>query len=227
MRVTEFANWKGCQAPELPSVKGEHVRIDPARLPEDADALFEALGGLGNDDLWRYIPIGPFEDAESLSEGLQAAIARGSWLTHLIRDAASNDLLGMASYMRLRPQAGSVEVGCIMFSKTLQRTPAATEAMFLMARYVFDELGYRRYEWKCDNANEASKSAALRLGFQFEGIFRQDMVMKGRSRDTAWFSIIDKEWPKAKAALETWLAPENYGAAGRQRRSLAEIRSSL
>ncbi|VAW07153.1 Acetyltransferase, GNAT family, partial [hydrothermal vent metagenome] len=133
-------------------------------------------------------------------------------------------VLGMASYMRIRPEAGSVEIGCIVFSGALQKTPAATEAMYLMARHIFDDLGYRRYEWKCNDENAASKSAAERLGFQFEGVFRQDMVVKGENRDTAWFSVLDSEWPEVKAGLNAWLAPENFDADGRQRRSLRQCR---
>ena len=133
-------------------------------------------------------------------------------------------MLGMASYMRIRPEHGSAEVGFVCFSKAMQRTPAATEAMYLMARHLFDDLGYRRYEWKCDNANEKSRRAAERLGFAFEGVFRQDMVMKGRNRDTAWYSMLDTEWPAAKAAFEAWLAPENFDGEGRQRNKLADIR---
>jgi RimJ/RimL family protein N-acetyltransferase len=129
--------------------------------------------------------------------------------------------------MRIDPNAGSIEVGGIMYSPRLQRTRAATEAMFLMMQRVFDELGYRRYEWKCDSLNEPSIRAATRLGFRYEGTFRQATVVKGRNRDTAWFSIIDRDWPQLKTAFTAWLAPENFDAAGNQRRSLADIRAQL
>jgi RimJ/RimL family protein N-acetyltransferase len=133
----------------------------------------------------------------------------------------------MASYMRIRPEAGSAEVGSVVFSKALQRTAAATEAIFLMARHLFEDRGYRRFEWKCDNQNAASVRAARRFGFTAEGVFRQDMVVKGRNRDTAWFSILDGEWPRIRSAFEQWLAPENFDPAGQQRRSLAAIRDRL
>ena len=222
--MTDLLNWTPRPVPDLKSAQGRFVRIDPVRFPEDAGDLFAVIGGRENDVLWRYIPIGPFDSADAMSETLAAVAREDFWKIHLIRDRHSGAVLGMASYMRIRPEAGSVEVGYIVYSKTLQRTPAATEAMYLMTRHAF-ELGYRRYEWKCNNANEPSKRAAVRLGFVLEGIFRQDMVLKGENRDTAWFSIIDKEWPKAKAAFEAWLEPENFRPDGAQRRALADIRA--
>ncbi len=144
-------------------------------------------------------------------------------LFHTIVDLATGKAVGVATFMRIDRAHGVIEVGNINYSPLLQRTPAATEAMFLMMRRVFDELGYRRYEWKCDSLNAPSRAAALRLGFQFEGIFRQAVVYKGRNRDTAWFSMIDSEWPALKRAYEQWLAPENFDAEGRQPRKLAEF----
>jgi RimJ/RimL family protein N-acetyltransferase len=225
--MNDLNSWTIRAAPDLKPTALRYVKTEPAEFPAAAAELFPVLCGKENDDLWTYIPIGPFENAENFGEVMRAVCNKGDWQVHLFRDAVTNAPLGMASYMRVRPEAGSVEVGCIVLSKKLQRTPAATEAMYLMARHVFDDLGYRRYEWKCNNANEASKRAALRLGFTFEGVFRQDMVMKGKNRDTAWYSLLDSEWPAAKAAFETWLAPENFDGQGRQRRSLAEIRESL
>ena len=204
---------------------GRYVRLAPARFPEDQNALFAAIGGPRDADLWRHIPFGPFANAEEFGAAMARANEQNGWRTMLI-SAPTGAVTGMASYMRIRPSAGSIEVGCIVFSKALQRIPAATEAMYLMARHIFDDLGYRRYEWKCNNENEASKSAAVRLGFSFEGVFRQDMVMKGRNRDTAWFSMLDSEWPQAKAAFETWLAAENFDETGSQQRSLADIRDA-
>lgn len=224
--MADLSNWRWRSPPDLKPTAGRYIKTQPARFPDAAAELFSVLGGAENDDLWTYIPIGPFENAESFGALMKYVGDEGGWQTHLFRDAATNAPLGMASYMRIRPEAGSAEVGCIVFSKKLQRTPAASEAMYLMARHVFDDLGYRRYEWKCDNDNEASKRAALRLGFTFEGVFRQDMVIKGKNRDTAWYSMLDTEWPATKAAFETWLAPENFDREGRQLRGLAEIRRS-
>ncbi len=210
----------------MPAIGGRYVRVEPARLPEDGAVLFPAICGAANDDLWSYVPIGPFDDGDALGATLAFIGGRQNWKTHLFRAPDTGESLGMASYMRIRPEAGSAEVGAVVFSRKLQKTPAATEAMYLMAKHLFDDLGYRRYEWKCDNANGASKRAAERLGFVFEGVFRQDMVMKGRNRDTAWFSMIDSEWPQLKAAFEAWLAPENFDSAGRQRQSLSDFRAA-
>jgi RimJ/RimL family protein N-acetyltransferase len=147
-------------------------------------------------------------------------------LFHVILDRAGEEPLGIASYLRIDPGNGVIEVGHLHFGPQLQRTPAATEAMALMMARAFDELGYRRYEWKCDSLNAPSRAAALRLGFTFEGIFRNAVVVKGRSRDTAWFSVTDAEWPKVRAGFEAWLAPANFDAEGRQRRGLAELREA-
>ena len=218
-------NWTPREAPDFEPTPGRFVNVAPLRAQADAAELFAALGGAENDELWRYIPFGPFESGEQLVAVLGFTAESQGWQTLVFRSAETNELLGMASYMRIRPEAGSAEVGAVLFSKKLQRTPAATEAMFLMARHLFDDRGYRRYEWKCNNANAASKRAAERLGFRFEGVFRQDMVVKGENRDTAWFSMLDGEWPALKAAFEAWLAPENFDAGGTQRASLASFRA--
>ncbi|WP_411816524.1 GNAT family N-acetyltransferase [Hyphococcus sp. DH-69] len=223
--MTDLANWSARPVPDLPSVSGRFVRIEPAIFPRDAAALFPAICGVGDNDLWTYIPIGPFASPDELSNGMMTVGA--DWKIHLILNAQTNEPLGTASYMRIREEFGSAEVGCVVFSRKLQRTPGATEAMYLMARYIFEDLGYRRYEWKCDNANEASKRAAFRLGFQFEGIFRQDQIMKGRNRDTAWFSMIDSEWPAIAAAFEKWLDPGNFDRDGHQKQTLKDIRARL
>ena len=221
--MTDLENWNARPRPQLTSLRGSYINIDRAQFAKDADGLFAALCGPGNDDLWQYIPIGPYDDAIEFRTRFALVADQEDWMTYILRDAQTGVILGMASYMRIRPEAGSIEVGCIVFSKALQRTPAATEAMYLMASHIFDDLGYRRYEWKCNNANEASKNAATRFGFTFEGVFRQDMVMKGGNRDTAWYSIIDGEWPAVKAAYEAWLAPENFDQDGRQMRSLRDL----
>jgi RimJ/RimL family protein N-acetyltransferase len=140
-------------------------------------------------------------------------------------DAATGWASGVVSYLRIEPDHGSIEIGHIWFAPALQRTPQATEAIHLLARHAFDDLGYRRLEWKCDAANARSRAAAERFGFTYEGTFRQHMIVKDRNRDTAWFSLLDREWPAARAAFEAWLAPQNFDAEGRQRRRLAELRS--
>jgi RimJ/RimL family protein N-acetyltransferase len=171
--------------------------------------------------LWTYMFDGPFADRTAFAEALKKREASDDPLFLSIVDAATDRPVGIASYMRIEPAHRVIEVGGIVFSPALQRRPGATEAMYLMARHVFEDLGYRRYEWKCDALNAPSRRAALRLGFTFEGIFRQHMIVKGRNRDTAWFSITDSEWPARKAALEAWLAPDNFEANGMQKQSLS------
>ena len=170
---------------------------------------------------------GPFSDKAAFQKWLKPQDQRDDPLVFAIIDQADGRALGMASYLRIVPQWATCEIGSIWFSPSLMRTSLATEAMYLMASHVFEDLGYRRYEWKCDSLNEASCSAALRLGFQYEGLFRQHMIYKSRNRDTTWFAMTDREWPIAKAAFESWLAEENFDAAGQQLRSLAAIRESF
>jgi len=224
--VNEFSNWLGCEEPALVASEGRFVTLNAIDVARDQAGLFDALGGPANDDLWHYIPLPPPENTDGLGALLTMMIQspKSAWRPIVFRRSGTDKILGMASYMRIRPEHGSAEVGCVMFSKKMQKTPAATEAMYLMARYLFEDLGYRRYEWKCNNENAASKRAAERFGFTFEGIFRNDMVMKGETRDTAWYSMIDTEWPEAKQAFETWLSPENFDQSGRQRQSLCTIR---
>lgn len=222
--TSPLANWTGCAAPTLPVRDGRYVTVRPFDQPTDWEAGFKAFGQKQNAALWRYIPIGPFETAEALAATFNGMREALGWRTHIIVSMDHPEALGMASYMRIRPEHGSAEVGSIVFSENLQRTRAATEAMYLMAAYLFEELGYRRYEWKCHNDNMASRRAAVRFGFTFEGVFRKDMVMNGENRDTAWYSITDDEWPGVKAGFEAWLAPENFNEVGHQRQSLEACR---
>jgi RimJ/RimL family protein N-acetyltransferase len=220
-------DWKARDAPGMPTTKGVFVEVEPLRPGQNDAELFAAIGGAENDELWRYIPFGPPESSDSLMSILSFMVEAHGWQPLVFRSSVSGQALGMASYMRIRPEAGSAEVGSVVFSKALQRTAAATEAIFQMARHLFEDLGYRRFEWKCDNQNAASVRAARRFGFTAEGVFRQDMVVKGRNRDTAWFSMLDGEWPRIRSAFEQWLASENFDPDGRQRRSLVEIRDRL
>lgn len=178
------------------------------------------------DSTWDYLPYGPFDSQAAFIEWLEQRAPLADPFTYAIVDKAAGVARGLTSLMRIVPEHGVIEVGHIWLSPLLQRTPQATEALYLQARYVFDELGYRRFEWKCDNANMPSRRAANRFGFVFEGVFRQHMVVKGRNRDTAWYSIVDGEWPSRRAAFEAWLAPENFDADGRQKRSLEEVRAA-
>jgi RimJ/RimL family protein N-acetyltransferase len=212
---------KPAQRPERTTLPGQFVHIGPLDANAQADDLFACMGGSQHANLWTYMFDGWFEDRGAFVEALKKRQASDDPLFFAILDAASTRAVGIASYMRIEPSHRVIEVGGIVFSPELQRKPGATEAMYLMACHVFEDLGYRRYEWKCDALNAASRRAALRLGFTFEGIFRQHMIVKGRNRDTAWFAMLDSEWPARKAAFEAWLAPDNFDANGRQKRPLS------
>ncbi len=210
--------WTPRQRPAESSMQGRRCRLEAYDAERHLAALFDAYAP-DSERLWTYIPWGPFADAEAMGRSIDEMSDR--FQRFVIVSEPAGRPVGEASYMRHDLESGSVEVGMVGFSPALQRTTAATEAMYLMMRRVFDEAGYRRYEWKCDALNARSRAAALRFGFRFEGVFRQDRVYKGRSRDTAWFSVIDREWPALKRGFEAWLAPGNFDAEGRQRASLA------
>ena len=199
---------------------GSVEHLDAARHRAD---LWDAVAGHAN--IWTYMRYGPFADGAVFSDWLASREGGHDPFYYAVVDP-SGRALGLAALMRIEPDMRIIEVGNILLSPSLQRTPLATEAQYLLARYVFETLGYRRYEWKCDALNGASRRAALRFGFSFEGIFRDHMIIKGRSRDTAWFAMLETEWPARKAAFERWLAPENFNAAGTQRKKLGEFRSS-
>ncbi len=201
---------------------GRFCRVEPLSPERHCKELFAADREDATGQNWTYLPTGPYSDYPSYAEWLAGMAASEDPLMHAILDH-SGKAVGLAGYLRIDPPAGVIEVGHLVFSPRLQRRPAATEAMFLMMRRAFDELGYRRYEWKCDSLNTPSRRAAERLGFKFEGIFRQARVYKGRSRDTAWYSIIDREWPALKAAFEKWLDPANFDEEGKQREKLTDI----
>ena len=194
--------------------------IEPARHAADLHAAY-LLDQEGRN--WTYLPYGPFARFDDYRNWLERACFSDDPLVHAIVERQSGRAVGVASYMRIDPGPGVIEVGGINYAPPLQHTAAATEAMYLMMRRVFDELGYRRYEWKCDSLNAPSRAAALRLGFRYEGMFRQATVYKARNRDTCWFSILDSEWPALKIALERWLHPDNFDVTGRQRRSLSSM----
>jgi RimJ/RimL family protein N-acetyltransferase len=215
----------GWQTPSLPlreTLAGRFCRLEPLEPERHAADLHSANALDAEGRMWTYLPYGPFADLAAYRGWMEAKWLGNDPLFFAIVDASTGRATGVASYLRIDPANGSIEVGHLGYSPRLQRTPAATEAMFLLMARAF-ALGYRRYEWKCDALNEPSRAAALRLGFTFEGIFRQATVVKGRNRDTAWYSIIDAEWPALRAAFEQWLAPENFDAEGRQRVRLSEL----
>lgn len=218
-----LADWQGCDHPPRKVLMGQYCRVEPLRAADHASDLFEAFVGPENDSLWTYLPYGPFESFEPYRDWVESIESSVDPLFFAVVDGQSDRAVGVASYLRIEPAVGVIEVGHINFSPRLQKTAAATECMFLMMQYVFDELGYRRYEWKCDALNAGSRAAAQRFGLSFEGVFRQATMYKGRNRDTAWFSILDSEWPAQKQAFEQWLDAANFDADGRQKRRLKEF----
>jgi RimJ/RimL family protein N-acetyltransferase len=211
--------------PQRFPLPGVTVRLDPIDPDRQAAPLFKAAHG--TDSLWDYLAYGPFESLDGFTTWLRDRAASSDPLFYAVVDLPAGAPRGMTSFMRMDPGNGVIEIGNIWFAPALQRTRQATEAIYVMARHAFEDLGYRRLEWKCDARNAPSRRAAERFGFVFEGVFRQHMVIKGRNRDTAWFSITDAEWPLCKAAFVAWLADANFDEQGRQRHSLAATRADL
>jgi RimJ/RimL family protein N-acetyltransferase len=219
--------WVERPRPPRTVLEGQYCRLEPLSAARHAPELFAANSAAEDGRAWTYLLHEPFTDLGAFTANIERAAASVDPLYFAVVDGATARAVGVLSLMRIDTEHGVVEVGDINYSPQLQRTRAATEAQYLLMQLAFDTLGYRRYEWKCDSLNAPSRSAALRYGFSFEGIFRQARVYKGRSRDTAWFSIIDGEWPLVKAAFEAWLAPGNFDAKSQQLRSLADIRNGL
>ena len=218
--------WRSRPRPERVVLEGRFCRLEPLDAARHGSDLWNAHAGSGDGSGWTYLTVGPFDDAAAFDHYLEHAAASEDPLHYAVVDRNSGQALGTLSLMRIDPANGVVEVGHVVFSPALKRTPISTEAQYLLMAYVFDTLGYRRYEWKCDSLNGPSRDAASRLGFRFEGIFRQAIVYKGRSRDTAWYSVIDSEWGGLRAAFVMWLSPDNFDVSGVQRRSLADIRDT-
>jgi RimJ/RimL family protein N-acetyltransferase len=199
------------------TLRGSYAVLEPLDEAKHGEALWKGTGGDQNQALWEYMWDGPFPDRAAFDAHLEAKAASTDPLYYAIVDPVSDLATGHAALLRIDPKHRVIEVGSLMFAVGLQRSRAATEAMYLLARYVFDELGYRRYEWKCNALNIPSRRAALRLGFTFEGVFRQHMIVKGRNRDTAWFSMLDSEWPSRKCEFERWFDTSNFDDDGRQK----------
>jgi RimJ/RimL family protein N-acetyltransferase len=216
--------WHGARAPERKPLAGGLVVLEPLDARRHGDDLYAASAGA--DESWTYLPYGPFAGKEEFVAWLRRHAATADPLAFAVVDRTEGDARGIATFMSMVPEHGVIEIGHLWFSPRLQRTRQATEAIFVMSRHAFEDLGHRRLEWKCDAANEPSRRAAERFGFVFEGVFRQHRVVKGRNRDTAWYSIIDEEWPALKVAYEAWLSAANFDATGRQRRSLGEMRGT-
>ncbi len=215
--------WKPPSYPPHTFMVGQYCRVEPLNVNQHAAELYAAYALDRGNRLWTYLPYGPFDTLESYVAWMHCACCAADSLFFAIIDAASRQAVGVASYLRIDTANGCAEIGHINFSPRLQRTTAATEAMYLMLQRLF-ELGYRRVEWKCDALNAPSRAAAQRLGFTYEGLFRQACIYKGRNRDTAWYAMIDQEWPLLQRAFLRWLHPDNFHADGTQRTRLADLR---
>jgi RimJ/RimL family protein N-acetyltransferase len=217
-------NWASRPMPTGVTLAGIYCQLEPLNAEVHADDLYAAYRGASDHRHWTYMPVGPFDNAEDYRCYAEEAARSTDPRHYAVIDRKTRQAIGTLALMRMDPKHGVIEVGTVMFSPLLQQTRMSTEAQFLLMTYVFDELGYRRFEWKCDSLNAPSRKTAERLGFLFEGVFRQAIVYRGRNRDTAWYSIIDKEWPQLKRAFQTWLSAQNFDEQGRQRKSLTDVR---
>ena len=224
---TPLADWQCCPPARGTVIEGRLCRLEPIDAARHASSLFAAFSADRDGRNWTYLPYGPFSSEDELHNWITTTCLGDDPCFFSVIDLASGAAVGVASYLRIQPAIGVIEVGHIHFSPLMQGRPISTEAMFLMMRQVFDVLGYRRYEWKCDSLNQPSCVAANRLGFMFEGIFRQATIYKRRNRDTAWYSMLDCEWPAASAAFASWLDPGNFDSDGNQRQRLSTLMQPL
>ncbi|HEX8075206.1 MAG TPA: GNAT family protein [Thermoleophilaceae bacterium] len=217
-------DWTPAARPGRTPLRGERVLLRPVDPDADAEPLY-ALSHPpdGDESIWTYMPDGPYEGPDHMRRALARAARSEDPLFHTVVGLPEGRPLGIASYLRITPAFGVIEIGHIWFGPPLQRTSAATEAIYLLAARAFDDLGYRRLEWKCNALNGASRRAAERFGFSFEGVFRNHMVVKGRNRDTAWYAIVDDDWPAIREGFRAWLAADNFDAGGVQVRPLGEL----
>ncbi len=222
--TSNLSHWSGAPRPQRITLDGRYARLEPLTIERHEAHLFESAREPGADARFAYLFDTPPADARAFRTWMETAVSGDDPLFFAVIDTATGRAEGRQALMRIDPAHGVIEIGHILWGPAIARTRVATEALYLAAEYVFDQLGYRRFEWKCHHRNEPSRRAAARFGFAFEGIFRQHMVAKGQNRDTVWFSIVDSEWPALKAAYQRWLAPENFDAGGRQRRRLEGLR---
>ena len=225
--VTDLDTWKARAQPRREPLEGRFVRLEPLEAARHGDGLFEASTTPDADERFRWLSEYPPESREAFRPWLEKAEASSDPLYFAVVDKATGKVAGRQTFMRIDTAHGVIEIGAILWNGLVARRPAATEALYLFARHAFDDLGYRRFEWKCNNRNGPSKRAALRFGFTFEGLFRQHMIVKGENRDTAWFSMLDREWPLAGEAMRLWLDPANFDKDGLQKKRLEHIREEL
>ena len=226
--IGEPVDFTRATPPEPTELHGRHVVLRPIAPERDAEPLYAASHPpTGDPTIWTYLFDGPFPDLQSFTRSLTDQATQRDQPFFTVTSARYGGPLGIVSYLSIVPEHGVIEIGNVWFGPQLQRTPAATETIFLLARHAFDDLGYRRLEWKCNALNEPSRRAALRFGFQFEGVFLNHRVVKGRNRDTAWFAITEQRWPALRAAFEAWLDPDNFDDAGAQRTRLGDLTSRV
>jgi RimJ/RimL family protein N-acetyltransferase len=216
-------NWIPCQRPARAPIQGRYCILEPIEINKHAVKLFDVLAIDNQGESWTYLPYGPFDTISEFKDWLIKTMSDNDTLLYAILDIKTQEPIGISGYLRMNPEHGVIEIGHLHFSALLKQTSLATEAIYLMLQHAFDELKFRRCEWKCNDLNEPSRRAAERFGFTFEGIFRQNYVFKNRNRDTAWFSIIDNEWPILKEKFDKWLHPNNFSAAGKQILKLAQL----
>lgn len=221
--MTSLSDWKPCPRPARKTFEGRYCRLEPLDPAKHGDELHAACMAPGAEDRFRWLFEVP-QDRASFQTWLERVAVSEDPLYFAVIDTATGRCEGRQTFMRITPEHGVIEIGSILWGPAIARTRVATEALYLFARYAFEDLGYRRFEWKCNDRNEPSMRAARRFGFTYEGTFRQHMVTKGENRDTAWFSMLDSEWPALKRAYDAWLAPENFDATGGQKRKLEEFR---
>lgn len=227
MNMTDLSAWTPRSRPARVPMEGRYVRLEPLDTARHGDGLYEASRTPDSADRFRWLYDEPPASREDFQPWLDKAAASSDPLHFAVIDKASGRVAGRQSLMRIDTVNGVIEIGNILWNPPVARRPAATEALYLFARHAFNELGYRRFEWKCNADNQPSRRAALRFGFSFEGVFRQHLIVKGRNRDTAWFAMIDKDWPTIRRALEEWLDPANFDSEGRQKRRLEDIRAAV
>jgi RimJ/RimL family protein N-acetyltransferase len=221
--VTELASWKPRPRPERVTLTGRYSRLEPLDVQRHGEQLFAASMAPGAEERFRYLSDPPMEWPE-FEAWLARAARSEDPLFFAVIDASTGRCEGRQALMRITPEHGVIEVGNVLWGPAMSRTRVASEALYLHARYVFEDLGYRRFEWKCNALNEPSKRAAVRFGFTYEGLFRQHMIVRGHNRDTTWYAMLDREWPSIRRAYERWLAPENFDASGGQKRRLTDFR---
>ena len=225
--MRDLSDWQGCERPHRKIFEGRYVRLEPLSAEKHGDGLFDSATAGDADGRFRWLPESTPQSREEFQNWLEMAEASPDPMYFAVIDLKSGRVAGRQTMMRMDPRNGVAEIGHIHWGPLIQKTPATTEAFYLFAAHLFDELGYRRFEWKCNNSNEPSKDAALRYGMSAEGVHRQALVVKGENRDTAWFSLLDYEWDRAGRAFGEWLEPANFDANGKQIRRLEEIRRSL